>query len=902
MSRSFRERRSTKRLPAFALALTLAVAPVTVPVAHAAPVDTDTGAAPTAEATSQSIALMKKRWVERMIGSPSQYGTPEADALVKSIGRKGSAIWEKLIKSDVPDRQYLHDDEGGKWAADESRYFRDGFDALRFIALAWATEGTDLYGRDDVKKELILGLDHMIDKGYNGEQMLGNWWPWQIGGAQRFTDIVMLLDYRGALTQEQVNRYATIISKYDPTPEKQLTRGPKEADGTEPWAPLHFSDTPSAGGNRLDISVVVLGTGLLLNDADRVASAVKGIEPFLLTTDGNGFREDGSYVDHGSFAYTGGYGEALIKALSRIMAVTAGTEFSAGSQYTKVFGKSLSYGVLPNIYRGVGIPSLKGRGLTRKVSSGPDSWCSDIVFQLVDLADSMPAADRDKILSASKYWIDNNRTCFNRKAASFADLEALKKAVTEGQTLTSRPDEGAYFYPQMDRFISRQKDYVFSLGLYSDRISSYEVGAHENTRGWHYADGATYLFNGDSMQFHGNYWPTVNPYLLPGTTIDTRALPDDDSSYRERPGKNMDATGGVSTENLSAISQHIDKSDWILNENTPNEKPADMDLVATKSWFVFPDKVIALGAGITGTTTGNNDADGNTASIETVVDNRIIGDGLYTVTDGEGADLGTGKDNLDVVVYKPNVDATPITYRMLDGTKANFRRVDRSGSWNDINQRDKEMEEVTNTFGTVTIDHSATATNASYAYAIEPGVTGGAMDSLPVTIVSNTAEVQSVEAKDGSQFAANVFADNGADLPQGYTAMTPLSVVGQADADTVTLTVSDPSQKRDTVTFTTPDDVIAADGEGVTFDTATHLVTVSTAGKKGTAVTVTLTKEMDKPAEPTTPSGPDNHGQPSAPSNPNALSAVVGVFALAQLVFGLLWSIFNGGLFWPTKL
>nr|WP_242517022.1 polysaccharide lyase family 8 super-sandwich domain-containing protein [Corynebacterium mendelii] len=856
---------------------------------------------------------MKKRWVEGIIGSSGQYDSDEAKALVSRINNKGNSLWETMVKSDVADREYLQVDEGGKWAADLSRYFRDGFDGLRFIAQAWATPGTDLYGREDVKKELIAGLDHMVDKGYDGEQMIGNWWPWQIGGAQRFTDILLLLDSQGALTQQQIEHYTGIINKYDPTPQKQLTRGPKQADGTETWGPLTFSDKESAGGNRLDIAVVVLGTGLLRNDTDRVAMAVKGIEPFMLNTDGNGFRDDGSYVDHESFAYTGGYGESLITALSRILSVTAGTDYAAGDEYATSFGHSLSYGVLPNIYRGIGIPALKGRGLTRKVASGPDAWCNSVVFRLIDLADSMPESDRKEILAASKYWIENSKECFNRKAGSFTDLNAIKKAVEQGETLTSRPAQGAYIYPQMDRFIDREENHVFSLGLYSDRISSYEVGAHENIRGWHFADGMTYLFNGDSMQFLGDYWPTVDPYRLPGTTVDTRALPDDDSSYRERPGKNMDATGGVATDNLSAISQYIDKSDWVLNDNTPNEKSADMDLQATKSWFVFPDRIIALGAGISGTTTGNKDADGADASIETVVDNRIIGDGLYSVTDGTGTDLGGGKNSLDTVIYQPSGDATPIAYRMLDGTQASFKRVDRTGAWNDINQREKHMETVSNTFGTVTIDHGAEAKDASYAYSIEPGATVESLakekDADPVKIVSNTADVQSIETTDGSKFAANVFAPDGAKLPQGFKATTRLSVVAEKTAaDSYTLTISDPSQKQDYVTIVTPDSVLWATGEGVTYDAATHELKVPTANKKGSAVAVSLTvkpKEEEIPSDGEETTVPTDDGQKSpgtsasvtqssdsgkTSSGGNLPVIAGGVFGALALLIGVLWT------------
>ncbi len=83
----------------------------------------------------------------------------------------------------------------------------------------------------------------------------------------------------------------------------------------------------------------------------------------------------------------------------------------------------------------------------------------------------------------------------------------------------------------MDRFVQRTTDYMVGLGLYSSRISSFEAGNKENKRGWHTADGMLYLYNDDQVQFNLCYWPTVDPYRLPGTTVDTIQLADENSAF-----------------------------------------------------------------------------------------------------------------------------------------------------------------------------------------------------------------------------------------------------------------------------------------------------------------------------------------------------------------------------------
>ncbi|MRC57016.1 hypothetical protein GH877_30690, partial [Bacillus thuringiensis] len=73
--------------------------------------------------------------------------------------------------------------------------------------------------------------------------------------------------------------------------------------------------------------------------------------------------------------------------------------------------------------------------------------------------------------------------------------------------------------------------YMVGISMYSNRISSFEAGNKENKRGWHIWDGMVYLYNEDDVQFGKSYWPTVDPYRLPGTTVDTVPLKDEISSF-----------------------------------------------------------------------------------------------------------------------------------------------------------------------------------------------------------------------------------------------------------------------------------------------------------------------------------------------------------------------------------
>ncbi|WP_372009054.1 polysaccharide lyase family 8 super-sandwich domain-containing protein [Paenibacillus chitinolyticus] len=62
----------------------------------------------------------------------------------------------------------------------------------------------------------------------------------------------------------------------------------------------------------------------------------------------------------------------------------------------------------------------------------------------------------------------------------------------------------------------------FGLSLSSNRVDKYESGNKNNVQGWYTGDGMTYLYNAASGQYD-DFWPTVNRYRLPGTTVDTHS-------------------------------------------------------------------------------------------------------------------------------------------------------------------------------------------------------------------------------------------------------------------------------------------------------------------------------------------------------------------------------------------
>ena len=192
-----------------------------------------------------------------------------------------------------------------------------------------------------------------------------------------------------------------------------------------------------------------------------------------------------------------------------------------------------------------------------------------------------------------------------------------KEIVSDSQIPTRAPYIKHVQFPNMDRVVHHRPGYAFGIASHSKRIGNYEAMNNENTKGWYSGDGMTYLYNEDLGQYT-HYWPTVDPYRMPGTTEDTEERKDN-SGQKRKLGKTMSSktwVGGTSIIDKYGI-WGMDFESW------------DASLEAKKSWFMFDDEIVALGAGIHSEKTN--------VSVETTIENRKLNkEGTNSITIGKG--------------------------------------------------------------------------------------------------------------------------------------------------------------------------------------------------------------------------------------------------------------------------
>lgn len=460
-----------------------------------------------------------------------------------------------------------------------------------------------------------------------------------------------------------------------------------------------WPDLPETGANRADKAAITALAGVLGSDPERIALARDALSPlFAYVTSGDGFYSDGSFIQHENLPYAGSYGIALLSSLGWTCALLAGSPWEVTDPGLRQVIDAVERGFAPFVHKGLVMAPVRGRAISRETTTDAD-------------------AGRDLA-----------------KAASLLTGSALGDP------------QGCHLFPEQDRVVHRRPGWSFALSLSSRRIARYESINDENLRAWHTADGMTYLYNDDLDHYVDGFWPTVDPCLLPGTTVS--AAPHDHPG--PGPAAN-DWAGGAVLDGVGAAGLEL----------------AGPGPTGRKSWFMLDGAVIALGAGISGE-----------GRVVTVVENRKT-DAAFQ--------QGDGWAHLETVGG----------YAFPLGDLPAVERHERSGSWREINAGDElnrgSTTVLTRPYTTLLIEHGDDPVDAAYAYALLPGTTPvQAAGWAGVEILANTPGVQAIRA--GRVFAATFWEPGEV---AGIGVDTPCAVIVRDGV----VAVADPSRTAEQVTL-----------------------------------------------------------------------------------------------------
>ncbi|MET7272967.1 polysaccharide lyase 8 family protein [Streptomyces flaveolus] len=692
-----------------------------------------------AAAADDAYATLRRRWLDIALGTGYDPAAEPYASRLAETGERARAFRATMAATPTslwPGHSF-----------DPPAGITFSYGRLWTMTQAYVQQGTGSTGDAALLADVLRGLDHLSATVYHpATTRYGNWWEWQIGSPR------LLMDITAAL--------------YDHLGPERVTAACAAVDHFVPDTMLGDYTGTSTGANRVDLCRSVALRGILGRTPAKIALARDALSPvFPYVTEGDGLYADGSFVQHTWVAYSGTYGQVMLDGLGRLFALLAGSEWEVTDPGRQIVLDSVERAYAPLIHDGLVMDGVNGRAISRGHLASDDLHVmrsdhfhgQQLIAAMAVLAGGASEAERDRWHARIKGWIARDTVTPVLTAPQFgvADLARLR-AIADAPVEAAPEPTGHHLYAAMDRAVHRRPAFTAGLAMASDRIAHYECGNGENPRGWHTGSGMlTWWANGSrSDQYTDWFWPTVDWYRLPGTTVSTRRLPDRAGGEWGEPKPGVRWVGGATDGEYAAVGQHL--------------KGLGSTLEARKSWYFLADAVVCLGAGITC-------ADG--VPVETVVDNRNLGEGgtQALARDRDWAHLeGHGG------------------WIVPDGGLRTLRE-DRTGAWSDINTT-STTERRTRRWQTLWLDHGTDPDGAGYVYVVMPGasrrtVARRAADRGWMTVLANDDRCQAVAVPSLGLTAAN-FWQPGTAGP--LTATAGASVLVRRRGRTATLCVSEP--------------------------------------------------------------------------------------------------------------
>ncbi|MFE1404406.1 polysaccharide lyase 8 family protein [Streptomyces sp. NPDC058770] len=627
------------------------------------------------------------------------------------------------------------------------------YSRLWTMTQAYAQPGTGSTGDAALLADIVRGYDRLAATAYHASvKPYGNWWEWQIGSPRLLMDITAVL--------------------YEHLGTARVEAACAAVDHFIPDSVLRDYSGTSTGANRVDLCRSVVMRGVLGRTPAKIELARDALSPvFPYVTTGDGLYTDGSFIQHTTIAYSGTYGQVMLDGLGRLFALLAGSTWAVTDPNRQIILDSVEKAYAPLIYNGLVMDSVNGRAISRgvlksddlKILRGDHFHGQGIIAGIALLAQGASAEERDRWHGMIKGWIARDRTSPVLAAPQYGIADLSRLHAVQASAVRAAPERiGHHLFAGMDRAVHRRPHWAAALSMASKRISYYECGNGENPRGWHTGAGMLYWWPGDRQgdQYTDWFWPTVDPYRLPGTTVSTKRLADRAGGEWGAAKPATAWVGGTTDGEFAAVGQHL--------------KGLGSTLQARKSWFCLDDTVVCLGAGITST---------DATPVETVVDNRMIGENGTAAFTTDPGSRWAHLDGHGGWVFPGGV------------TGLRTLREDRTGAWSDINTT-SSTERRTRRYQTLWLDHGTDPVDADYAYLLMPGasrraVTARAADRRWVTVHANTAAAQAVSVRSLGVTAAN-FWQPGEAGPLSVTA--PASVLVREHGRTMTVCVSGPDR------------------------------------------------------------------------------------------------------------
>lgn len=540
-------------------------------------------------------------------------------------------------------------------------------DRLYNFVLAYTTPDNKYYKDQNIYEIIEKGLSFW----YNRNPECINWWYNQIAEPQRIG--ILLLQMQTGEKQLP----SELVAK---TLERMRT------DGGNPMK--------QTGPNKTDIALHWLYRACLTKDAELLKLTMEqAFEPLHYTT-GEGIQYDNSYFQHGKQLYIIGYGDELLKGVTKFAMYVTGTEFQLDKKRLEIFDKFVRESYLKVIRGQYCHFNVMGRGMSRANTTKKENtiqYCKNMAVLLPERANE-----------------------YNEAAARLSGLKPAGYYVKPGSIIYFEGDYALHMRP----------GFSFGVRTVSSRTLRNEHGNGENLDTYFISDGSTHITVSGNEYY--NIFPVWNWSRIPGVTSpDMDTVPKNANDW-QTPGTST-FTGGVSDGLYSAYT-------YVYEDNY-----AGVNTSAKKSWFFFDDEIVCLGSDINST---------STSSINTTINQCLLQSDMIVSEGGKEKKLANKKYSFDKNLNW--ILQGGIGYVFPEGGNINISGIEQKGSWKRINMGGRDAMEKKNVF-TLWIGHGLQPKQATYAYIVVPDKhTAQEMnkyDLANIKILVNDDMVQAVQNK-----------------------------------------------------------------------------------------------------------------------------------------------------------
>ena len=702
---------------------------------------------------------IRVKWGEFLTGVTSEddLSSSEVQKVVETNEKNGEKSYTQINKE--KNKAYFLDEKEDMKSGIQ---ILNSYNAIKNIANGYATRGTKFYKNEEVKNQIIAGMDWLYDNAYHeGLPEIGNWWHWELGIPKAVNDILILMN--GDIPKEKVDKYLGATKFFQP-----------DARYSGAGATASYSSTPdkrvSTGANRTDTAMISFLRGVLLEDKVEVKNALEAVtEVGEYATKGDGFYKDGSFIQHNNVAYNGTYASVLFNGLGGILYLVKDTEFEIKSKKLNNIYEAILNGYGYLFINGGINDSVSGRAISRNKTSDL-SRGRDVINSLAMLSEGASEEYRVRLQELIKTTISSNNSFNILEMSGNRTILGILRDIVEDKNIKTRNIVGNKMFHSMDRAISKNKNGgAVALSMHSSRIVNFETMNGENLKGWFTGDGMTYIYGNDSSAYT-EFWPTVDMYHLPGVTNSLKVRGD-------RSGERRGITtpkawvGGV---NNGELFVGMDMLSW------------NKALKVKKSYLFTEDGVVAV---------YGDSLSSNEGEIHTTIDNRILKSGKLMVNGKEITESTVIENPKDLtIMFVENYPEETIGYRIIDAPKVEIRFEERKGDWKSIGGTDSK--EIVKKYVTIYINHGKNPKDQKFSYLIFPmfkeeEVKNYNLNSLK--LVQSDEKIHAVEDNENRVVRINFWKD----LPvkfRNIRSFSTASMIVKENNNGLLIAVSEPTQ------------------------------------------------------------------------------------------------------------